>query len=109
MPPKPLTLTEADHEKTVDTQMGAELVVRLHENASNGYTWFPDGLDPAISIPAKPTYIRRSDAVGGPSDVEWRLIANKVGTFRIGFKLWRAWEGDSSIQRRCSVTLLVRP
>jgi predicted secreted protein len=109
MPPKPQTLTEADHGKTVETQVGAELVVRLHESASSGYTWSPDDLDPAISVPVKPAYTRRSDEVGGPSDVEWTLTANKLGTFRVGFKLWRPWEGDSSIQRRYSVTLLVRP
>ena len=109
MPPKPRMLTEADHGKTVETQVGAELVVRLHESASSGYTWSPDDLGPAISVPAKPTYIRRADAVGGPSDVEWTLTANKAGTFGVGFKLWRPWEGDASIQRRYSVTLLVRP
>ncbi len=108
MPPKPQMLTEADHGKTVETQVGAELLVRLHESASSGYTWSPDDLDPAISVPVKPAYTRRSDAVGGPSDVEWTLTANKLGTFRVGFKLWRPWEGDSSIQRRYSVTLLVK-
>lgn len=102
-------LTEADHGKTVETQVGAQLVVRLHETASNGYTWSPDDLDPAISVPVKPTYTRRSGAVGGPSDVEWTLTANKLGTFRIGFKLWRPWEGDSSVLRHYIVTLLVRP
>lgn len=102
-------LTEGDNGKTAETRVGAILIVRLHESASNGYTWSPQTMDSAISVLDKPTYSRRSETLGGSSDVEWKLSANKAGTFQIAFRLWRSWEGDRSVQRRFEVTLLAKP
>ena len=102
-------LTEADNARTVEARVGDMLAIRLHENASTGYRWSPDKLNPAITLTAGGYEAQEADAVGSGGTVQWTLKANTPGTFQIDLKLWRHWEGDKSVQKRFRITLLVKP
>jgi inhibitor of cysteine peptidase len=103
------TLTEADNGRTVDVQVGDALLLRLPENATTGYRWSFDGLDTAIVSAHEGEYARSSEAVGSGGEVTWTLTALVAGTTTVRLKLWREWQGDSSIKKRFAVTLSVGP
>ena len=50
-----------------------------------------------------------SEAVGSGGETTWRLTPTASGTTQVTLKLWRHWEGDTSIRKRFSVTLSVKP
>lgn len=89
--------------------MGDIVSLRLHENASTGYRWAFDDLDTKVVAAHEGTYLPRGKAVGSGGDVQWTLEAKAPGTAQVRLKLWRRWEGDSSIQKRFAVTLIVHP
>ena len=101
------TLTEADNGKSIDVHAGDILVVRLHENASTGYRWALDEVASPLIAVHDAEYAGRSQAVGSPGEVQWRIEAKSPGTVRIALRLWRQWEGDSSIQKRFGVVLKI--
>jgi inhibitor of cysteine peptidase len=102
-------LTEADDGRTVEIRAGETLAIRLPENASTGYRWFADKLDPAVTLTASGYDTQDAGAVGGESTVHWALKANAPGRFPVELKLWRQWEGDKSVQKRFRITLMISP
>jgi inhibitor of cysteine peptidase len=103
------TLTEADDGRTVTVRAGDTILLRLHENPTTGYRWAFDVLDSALVDAPKGRYQRRTDAVGAGGDLQWVLTAKAPGSTRVALKLWRQWEGDTSIQKRFGVTVTIRP
>jgi inhibitor of cysteine peptidase len=103
------TLTDADNGRSLDAHVGDTLLLRLPENATTGYRWSFDGLDTTIASARDGDYARSSGAVGSGGEVTWTLTAIAPGTTKLRLKLWREWEGDSSIKKRFEVTLSVEP
>ena len=109
MPQSSTALTEADHGRTVEVHMGETVALRLHENASTGYRWAFDNLDTNVVGVSEGNYVPRTAAVGSGGDMQWILEPRAPGTTQVNLKLLRPWEGDSSIQKRFAVTLVIRP
>ena len=102
------TLSEADNGRSIDIHAGGILLVRLHENASTGYRWALDDVASPLIAVHDVEYAGQSQALGSPGEVQWRIEAKSPGTAQIDLKLWRQWEGDSSIQKRFGIVLKIR-
>jgi inhibitor of cysteine peptidase len=102
------TLTDADNGRSVDVHVGDALLLRLPENATTGYRWSFDGLDTAMVSANDGEHARSSEAVGSGGETTWTLSPKVAGTTKISLKLWREWEGDSSIKKRFAVTLAIK-
>jgi inhibitor of cysteine peptidase len=104
-----ITLTRVDNGNAVALRVGDRLVLRLDENPATGYRWAMETHDENIvSLQHQEYGPLPNAAVGGGGQRSWTFIAQKAGTDTLQLKLWRAWEGDSSITRRFTVTLHVR-
>jgi inhibitor of cysteine peptidase len=102
------TLTEADNGKDVDAHVGDTIVLRLPENPTTGYRWAFDDLDTAAVGAQEGDHTRSSEAVGSGGEKTWSLTPTAPGATPVKLKLWRHWEGDSSVKKRFSVTLSVK-
>ncbi len=98
-------LTEADDGRTVDVRVGETVEVTLPENATAGYRWAIDRLDPGIVEvkQSKPDY--PSDQVGSAGRAPFVFKAAKAGSGEVLLKYWRHFEGDSSITQRFRLRL----
>lgn len=98
------SLTEADNGRTVDLKVGETLEVTLPENATTGYRWAVDRLDPGIveAHESKPIY--PSGPTGSAGEVTFSFKAGKAGSGEVSLN-WRHFEGDSSITQRFRVRL----
>jgi inhibitor of cysteine peptidase len=101
-------LIESDDGKTVEVQAGDMLVVRLHENPSTGFRWQIEEPDSKILRLRGSDFVPQSAAVGSGGDEQWTFEALAPGQTQLGFKLWRHWEGEKSVQKRFAVSLAVK-
>jgi inhibitor of cysteine peptidase len=108
MTPAAATLTDADNGQTIDVHVDDTLVLRLPENPSTGYRWTFDALDPAAVNAQDGEHTNSSGAVGGGGETTWTLTPKAPGTTHLALKLWRHWEGDTSVKKRFAVTLSVK-
>jgi len=104
-----VTLVEEDDGKSLDLRVGESIGLRLHENASTGYRWAFEARDEAAVDVLEEGYAGRPSAVGSGGFVQWTLHARAPGTTHIKLKLWRVWQGDSSVRKRFELTLNIRP
>jgi inhibitor of cysteine peptidase len=102
------TLTEADNGKDIDVQVGETIALRLPENPTTGYRWAFDDLDTAAVTAKDGDHTQSSEAVGSGGETTWSLTPTAAGSTPIKLKLWRHWEGDTSIRKRFEVTLKVK-
>jgi inhibitor of cysteine peptidase len=103
-----LTLTQTDNGKSLTVGRGEKIVLHLHENPTTGFRWALEQADDEIVELVESNYSPRSGSgAGGGGQHSWTFTAQKVGSARIGLKLWRAWEGDKSIIERFTVTIRV--
>ena len=111
------TLTAADHGATIGLKAGDTALLRLRDKPG-GFRWEEDGpASPLVEVRRVP---RASGAgpprpgepgtapVGGATDGEWTLTARTPGSARVAFKLWRGFEGESSVAQRFEVTIEIR-
>ena len=105
-----ITVTAADQGGTVTLQPGQRLIVQLAENPTTGFRWAKVQGDEEI-IPLKDsTYVVISAAaIGGGGQRNFIFEAGKPGSTPLQFKLWREWEGESSVQQRFGIKLVVSP
>jgi inhibitor of cysteine peptidase len=99
------SLTEADNGRTVDLRVGETVSVTLPENATTGYRWAIDRLDPGIveANEAKPHY--PSGAVGSGGVVTFAFKSTGPGSGEVSLKHWRHFEGDASITKRFRIRM----
>ena len=108
MPDTNPVLTEADNGKTITVPADRPFAVELRENASGGYRW---SLDPPDNGDLRVVDIIHAPApasIGGSSGVRWVMQSRKPGLAWLRFKLWRPFEGESSVQREFAVTVEIR-
>ena len=93
-------LTEADDGRTVELRAGEAVDVTLPENATTGYRWAIDRLDPGIveANEAKPHY--PSGRVGSGGQITFSFKSTRPGNGEVSLKHWRSFEGNASITRR---------
>ena len=103
------SLTEADIGRSVDLRVGEAVDVTLPENATTGYRWAIDHVDPGIveASESKPRY--PSGQTGSAGEVKFSFKATGPGSGEVSLKYWRHFEGDSSITRRFRVRLNAKP
>jgi len=104
-----ITLGRADNGKVVALRVGDRLVLRLEETPATGYRWAMEAHDEEVVALQHQEYAPFSHAaVGGGGQRSWTFVAHRAGTDTLQLKLWRVWEGESSVTRRFTVTLHVR-
>jgi len=108
-PKKVVALTEKDHDRTVDLHVGEAVSVTLPENATTGYRWALEQVDPRLieALGAQPKY--PANAIGSGGEVQWDFLAEAPGTTSITLKQWRHWEGDASVIQRFRIQLRIVP
>jgi inhibitor of cysteine peptidase len=107
-----VTLTEADNGRAIEIRRGDVIDLRLRENPTTGFRWQvvrADGLDeepvaadetPRAGEPGQPQI-----GAGGVRTLRFR--ARSPGTGRLELKLWRAFEGDSSVVNRFTADITI--
>jgi len=100
-------MTEEDSGKTVEVDVGENLELSLPENATTGYRWEIENLDNKVISVKDEDYQPSSGKVGSGGAKKWSLKAVAPGKTECRLKLWRQWEGNSSVQKRFSVMLVV--
>src|SRR5215471_4761975 len=98
-----LTLTEQDNNRSVKIQEGDQITIVLEESPTTGYRWAFEASEPRILLLQQDEFSPGGSGVGGGGKRTFSFITQHAGTIRLEFKLWRDWEGDSSIRRRFTV------
>jgi inhibitor of cysteine peptidase len=108
-PGKMVVLTEKDHDRTVDLRVGEPISVNLPENATTGYRWAIESIDPQL-IEVRATEAEYpTNAIGAAGEARWTFVAEASGTTEITLKRWRHWEGDASIVQRFRLRVRILP
>lgn len=89
-------LTRTDSGKTIDLRVGDRLLVRLEESPTTGFAWAREGGDDTLVQQAS-DFAPASAGVGGGGLRSFLFMAEKAGVVQLRLRLWRAWEGDSSV------------
>lgn len=104
-----MTLTEADKGKTVQVHTSDQVTLQLDENPSTGYLWAIDKTDNTVLVLQHSDYTPTPGGALGSGGLRlFTFIAKNSGTVHLQLKLWRSFEGDSSIIRRYDVTIQVQ-
>jgi inhibitor of cysteine peptidase len=103
-----ITLTRADNGKSVEIRIGDTVVVRLDENPTTGYQWALETHHEEVVTLKSTDYVpARGAGVGSGGQRLFTFQATLAGSTPLRLKLWRAWEGDTSIRERFAVTLQI--
>ncbi len=105
MPP---LLTAADDGRTIESHVGAEVMIQLPENPSTGYCWKIDTDTDYVSI-ERQHFEQRYDHLGGGGESCWVLRMRTPGVTTVMLMLWRPWEGERAAIQRFIVTLQIAP
>ncbi len=104
-----ITLTNADNGKTIQVQVGTEIMINLKENPTTGYRWAVDQTDDKVLPLQSSNYaITPGGGVGGGGTRTFTFITKQPGTVHLRLKQWRDFIGDSSIINRYNVTIQVQ-
>ena len=104
-----ITLTRAEHGKSIEAQVGDLITVSLDENPTTGFRWAIDKSDDDIVTLSSSEYAAVSGSrVGRGGQRVMTFKARQAGAAAIQLKLWREWEGNQSVTQRFAVKLLVR-
>jgi predicted secreted protein len=98
-------LNGQDSGKQAVVAVGDDVFVILGENPTTGFLWAPDGLDGTLLTLVSSDFRRQGTGTGAGGERRFHLTAKAAGRTPLRFKLWRAWEGDASVQRRFAVDL----
>jgi inhibitor of cysteine peptidase len=109
VPAAAIVLVERDNGRTIELGVGDTVLLRLPENATTGYRWALDCVDPDLLCGHEARYFGHAAAVGSGGIVEWQLDVKAPGTAAVRLKLWRHWEGETSVKGRFAVTLRIKP
>jgi inhibitor of cysteine peptidase len=103
------SLTEVDDGRVVELRVGETVSVTLPENATTGYRWAIDRLDPGLVEvnEAKPRY--PSGPVGSGGAVTFSFASTEPGSGEVSLKHWRHFEGDRSITKRFHFHIKAKP
>jgi inhibitor of cysteine peptidase len=103
-----LTINKADKGKTLEASVDTTVELRLPENPTTGYRWKADDLDGSVLVQKEARFEVGSPAIGEGGTRIFRYQAVAPGSASLRLKLFREWEGDSSILERFEVVVLVK-
>lgn len=99
-------VTRVDNGKTVTIRVGEKLAVQLQELPTAGFVWVAANHEEALVL-IDSDYTPPSTGVGGGGLRTFSFMAKKAGVASLRFKLWREWEGESSVTEFFSITTRV--
>jgi inhibitor of cysteine peptidase len=107
---KPLHLTSADSNRTIDLTVGQDLYLELESNRTTGYRWWLADSTEAIVIPiGKPSYQAPATTGLGASGTEtWWFRAAKLGSQTLLFEYRRSWEESEKPARTLRYDVVVK-
>jgi len=85
---------------------GTEVHVDLEDRGTTGYRWSIDAIDDRVLAPAGEQSVAYP-GVGAGGHRVFRFETKAPGSSQLSLKLWRSWEGDSSVIERFAVTVRV--
>jgi inhibitor of cysteine peptidase len=104
-----ITLTHTEHGKSIEAQVGDRIAVSLDENPTTGFRWALDKSDDEVVALSSSEYaVAPGSRMGRGGQRVVTFEARKAGVSAIRLKLWRRWEGDSSVTQQFAITLRVR-
>lgn len=104
-----LRITQAENGKSLAVGGGDAIAITLPENPTTGFEWAIDQTDSKIIELRDAVFSLLSEPGIGSGGVRtFRFQAKIPGTVQLRLKKWRSWQGDSSIEERFEVTILVR-
>ena len=108
-----VTLTEANNGEAIEIRQGDAIDLQLPENATTGFRWqlvSANGLveEPAQDQARAPSAPEQSPRMGAGGIRVFRFRARTSGRGRLELKLWREFEGESSVLKRfaCDITIV---
>lgn len=103
-----MTLTDADNSTSVTLRPGEHVAIHLTENPTTGFRWALEQGDEEIVELLDSAYVRAaSSGLGSGGQRVLTCKATQSGTVLLRLKLWRAWEGETSVMKRFEVTIHV--
>jgi predicted secreted protein len=101
-------VTRADNGKELEIDVGERLVVRLEESPTTGFAWSPSGVNEKLGLLTSEYSPASPGSIGGGGLRTLTFTARQVGAVSLRLKLWREWEGDSSVVDVFAVKAMVR-
>lgn len=110
--PKPVTVSDLEHDREIALRVGQTLVVTLPTDRASGYGWAlaQESLN-TLMLDGEPSYMRESspEAAPGASGSEtWRLVALRKGRDTLRFDYRRPWQVGTPAARSARYTVIVR-
>lgn len=106
-----VSLTEANNGQVIELHQADVIDLRLHENATTGFRWQLVRADGLVEEPAGDTadgYAPEEPPWVGAGGIRaFRFRARTPGRGRLELKLWREFEGDSSIVSRFACDIMI--
>ena len=93
---------------TIDAESGETIQVRLDETPTTGYRWAIEHVDEQVlDAEGSEFQLPANSAIGAAGQRTFVFKARNRGTGRISLRLWREWEGMSSVIDRFEVSVRV--
>lgn len=103
-----IAITRAENGKTFGVRVGDKVTVRLDESPTTGYRWALDTDGGGIvSLQSSDYQPASGGGIGSGGQAVFAFVAREVGHVALRFKLWREWEGNSSIIDTVTVDIRV--
>ena len=107
-----VALTEANHGQAIELRRGEAIDLALPENPTTGFRWQvvrADGLveEPAVNVAQPPRAPGLPPQVGAGGIRRFRFRTRTAGIGRLEMKLWREFEGDSSVLKRFVIDVTI--
>jgi len=101
-------LTRADAGSRIDLRVGDVVAVRLAENPGTGFGWSTESTSGDALRLVESEYLPAAGGrVGGSGERSLSFRAVATGNVELRLKLWREWEGDTSIVDRFAATVRI--
>ena len=105
-----VTVTSGDNGKSLDVQVGDEIVVSLAENPTTGFRWELQGPAGNALAPAGDTFeLAPNPSVGSGGTHQFKFSAKAPGAATIVLRLQRPWVRDQPALQTFSVDISVSP
>ena len=101
-----ISLGMADNGTTISVRKGTEVQVDLEDRGTTGFRWSIDAIDDRVLATAGEQSVAYP-GIGAGAHRVFRFEAKGTGSSQLALKLWRSWEGDSSVIERFDVTVRV--
>jgi inhibitor of cysteine peptidase len=103
-----LILTAKDNGKSFSASLGNTIIIKIPENPTTGFRWELEEFDNnALEVQQSGFSAQSTTLTGSGGEKSFIIKTQKIGQTFIRLKLWRDWEGDSSVIERYEVNIEV--